>query len=137
MGYILFDGKYILIDDQAVVLSQSTIQDFDLPIIEGIEIEEFKIGEKINLSTDDILLTLDIISQIASQHDLFSSIDSINLMNLENIILKVKKLEVLIGNINNLSKKLSWLNEIYKDYSIGILDLSNIDSGEAVLTNLI
>ncbi|WP_010166419.1 cell division protein FtsQ/DivIB [Candidatus Epulonipiscium viviparus] len=134
LGYIPFNGRYVLVDDQAIVLAESAKPNFDLPVIEGITINNFTIGEKINLYRDDALLTLDFISQTAIAYGLFSDIDSINLVDLENIILKIKKLKVELGNVDNLAKKMNWLSEIYRDYSVGVLDLRNIDSGEAILT---
>ncbi|OON93977.1 MAG: hypothetical protein ATN31_04590 [Candidatus Epulonipiscioides saccharophilum] len=134
LGYIPFKEKYLLIDDQAIVLAESTHPNFDLPLIEGIEVDKFLVGEKISLSNDNALLTLDLITQTAMAYGLTSSIDSINLLDLDDITLRIKRLEIILGDISNLNRKMNWLDKIYKNYSVGILDLRNIDLGEAILT---
>ncbi len=136
LGYLPFSGRYLLINNKAVVMAEHQQMFYKLPLIEGIQVEQFSLGKPLAILNDEHMLALELILKELEKYNIVSNITNINIGNLEEIHLYIGKLDVIIGNIDDFDKKIAWLNSIYQDYTVGILDLSNIDSGSAVLKPL-
>ncbi|OOB76941.1 MAG: hypothetical protein BEN19_00410 [Epulopiscium sp. Nuni2H_MBin003] len=135
-AYIPFAGSYLLIDKNAIVIEETRNVNLSLPVIEGITVEKFILGERLDKIDDDVLLALEVLLNEAINYQIISEVKFINIGNLGNIILKIRNLDVIIGTIEDCSKKMAWLSDIYLEYSVGVLDLSYVDTGEAVLKPL-
>lgn len=136
IGYVKFLGSYLCIGEKGQVLEQVTQPSLKLPTIEGIKFDKFKVGEKLPLEDEDHLLTVVEMISILTKYEYDGKIDNIDVSNLEQIHLYVDKLDVIIGNIRDFDKKVRWLVEIHQEYPMGILDLSYIENGQAILTPL-
>lgn len=136
LGYIQFHDSFLCIDQKGKVLEQSKSKRFELPLLEGMQFEYFSIGEKIGIGNEEKVDTVKEMVTILSKYDFLKEIDVIDVSNLEEIHLYVGKLNVIIGNIRNFDEKIKWLIQVNNNYSMGILDLSYIQDGQAVLTPL-
>ncbi len=136
LGYMPFSGRFLLINKQAIVIAEQQNMFYSLPLIEGIKVEQFSLGKPLTILNDEHMLALEIILRELEKYNIVSKITNINIGSLEQIHLYIGKLDVIIGTIDDFDKKIAWLNSIYQDYTVGILDLSNIDSGSAVLKPL-
>ena len=136
LGYVSFHDSFLCIDKEGRVLEQSKDKRFKLPIIEGLELESFLVGEKLGAKNDEKIKALTEMMSVLSKYDFSEKVDSIDISNLEEIHLYVDKLNVIIGNIRDFDKKIKWLIKVNVNYSMGILDLSYIQHGQAVLTPL-
>lgn len=136
LGYVAFHDSFLCIDKEGRVLEQSKDKRYELPTIEGIEFESFLVGEKLGADNDEKIKVLTEMISVLSKYDFIEKVDSIDISNLEEIHLYVDKLNVIIGNIRDFDKKIKWLIKVNVNYSMGILDLSYIQHGQAVLTPL-
>ncbi|OOB79610.1 MAG: hypothetical protein ATN34_05485 [Epulopiscium sp. Nele67-Bin002] len=133
LGYISFSGSYLLISTKAVVIAEQRERFYSLPLIEGVKVEQFSLGQPLTILNDEHMLALELILNEFKKYDIVSNITNINIGNLEQIHLYIGKLNVIIGNIDDFDKKIAWLNSIYQEYTVGVLDLSNVgsDSGSS------
>ena len=136
LGYIPFHDSFLCIDQNGKVLEQSKSKRFELPLIEGMQFEYFSIGEKIDLENEEKVAVVKEMVTNLSEYDFLKEIDIIDVSNLEEIHLYVGKLNVIIGNIRDFDEKIKWLIQVNNNYSMGILDLSYIQDGQAVLKPL-
>lgn len=136
LGYVPFNGAYLCIGNDGQVLAQNDKPKLELPIIVGLKFNKFKVNEKLAIMNDDnFMIVAEMISTLR-KYDFLDKIDTIDISNVEQIHLYVDKLDVIIGNIREFDKKVMWLTQVHKDYTIGILDLSMIQLGQAILTPL-
>lgn len=136
IGYVPFLGTYLCLNEQGQALEQVTQPHLELPIIQGLAFEKFEIGKKILFQNEDkFLILVDMINTLKT-YKYIQEVDSIDISNIEQMHLYVNKLDVIIGNIRDFDKKIEWLMQVYKEYPMGVLDLSLIEFGQAILTPL-
>ena len=135
IGYVPFSGTYLSIDKTGQVIDQTKSQALhNLPVIEGLEFDKFVLGEHLEVEGEDIIVAIVEIATLMEKYKLLDSGIRIDVGNPNKIHLYINSLDVIIGEINNLDKKIQWLCEIIEQYQMGILDLSNIDKGQAVMS---
>ncbi len=134
LGYVPFMGTYLCLDEQGQVIEQTSKKDVSLPIIKGLSFSEFKIGETLPVENEDHLLCGLQIIQGLKKYEYEKRVKAIDIYDLEQIRLYVDNLDVIIGNIGDFDKKLQWLIQTHEVYDMGVLDLSNIKSGQAILS---
>ncbi|ONI38890.1 hypothetical protein AN639_06875 [Candidatus Epulonipiscium fishelsonii] len=136
LGYIPFSGGYIILDEEGYVLAHHEQKIEKLPIIEGIKINKFLVGEKLVPVEDEEFIVLKEILSILNKYNLQEEVTTINVSDTEQIHLYINSLDVIIGDIKEFEQKIRWLIGIYDTYTIGVLDLSMIENGSAVLKPL-
>lgn len=134
LGYVPFMGTYLCIDEEGHVIEQTTSSNISLPIIQGLRFTEFKIGEALPIENEDNLLCSIEIIHLLEKYKYQEKVKAVDIYNLEQIHLYVDNLDVIIGNIGDFDKKLQWLMQTHETYDMGVLDLSNIKSGQATLS---
>ncbi len=137
IGYVPFSGTYLSIDKTGQVIDQTQSQEVhNLPIIEGLKFDKFVLGEKLEVENEDIIIGIIEMSTLIEKYKLLDREIKIDVGNPDTIHLYINSLDVIIGEINNLDKKIQWLCEILEQYQMGVLDLSNIDKGQAIMSPL-
>ncbi|MGL6174302.1 MAG: cell division protein FtsQ/DivIB [Cellulosilyticaceae bacterium] len=136
IGYVPFNGTYLCLNTEGQVLSQTDKILLELPIIQGIEFDQFKKDESLKIKNEEHFITANEMITILREYEFLDQVDSIDISNMEQIHLYVDKLDVIIGNIREFDKKVMWLKQVHKDYTMGILDLSMIHHEQAILTPL-
>lgn len=137
IGYVPFSGTYLSIDKTGQVIDQSHSQEVhNLPIIEGLKFDKFVLGEQLEVENEDIIMAVIEITTLIEKYDLLGRGIKIDVGNPNKIHLYINSLDVIIGEINNLDKKIQWLCEIIEQYQMGVLDLSNINKGQAIMSPL-
>ena len=134
LGYVPFMGTYLCLDEMGQVIEQTSNDRVALPIIQGLEFAEFKIGDTLPVQNEDNFLSSVEIINVLKKYNYEAKVKSIDVYNVEQIHLYVNNLDVIIGNIGDFDKKLQWLIEAHEIYDMGILDLSNINNGQAILS---
>ena len=127
-GYIPFMDKYICVDKGGYVLDYVSNPDEGFPIIEGIVVQEFVIGEKAELS-EKVLQGFLMFYRSKEQYNL--SIDKIVFEEnkLNNIYLFIDKLKVNFGGLDDFNEKLKRLKNIISEIDTqknGTLDLKTM-----------
>lgn len=136
LGYVAFHDSYLCINGDGTVLEQSKEKRLRLPVLEGLQFEYFVLGEKLGTENAEKVSTMNEMMGVFDKYGFTEKVTSIDLSNLEEIHLYVDKLDVIIGNIRDFDKKVKWLVKVNDGYSMGILDLTSIAHGQAVLTPL-
>ncbi|MGL4798152.1 MAG: cell division protein FtsQ/DivIB [Cellulosilyticaceae bacterium] len=133
LGYVRFLDSYLCIDEEGYVIEQGTEKRLPLPELEGLDFEQFKIGEKLELKNSEQLLILREIIMVLNKYKFTQEVDIIQVSNIQQIHLYVDRLNVIIGNIRDFDKKVRYLIEVHEQYAMGILDLSLIEYKQAIL----
>ncbi|MGL4736828.1 MAG: cell division protein FtsQ/DivIB [Cellulosilyticaceae bacterium] len=136
IGYVKFVGAYLCLGEKGQVLEQVSQPYLKLPIIEGLKFTKFRLGEVLPLENEDNFLVVVEMMNTLKKHEYDTKINSMDVSNLEQIHLYVDKLDVIIGNIRDFDKKVGWLAQIHEKYPMGVLDLSYVVNGQAILTPL-
>ncbi len=137
IGYVPFSGTYLSIDKTGQVINQTQSQEVPkLPVVEGLKFEKFVLGEQLEVENEENILAIIEITSLLEKYNLLDRGIKIDVSNPKNIHLYINSLDVIIGEINNLDKKIQWLCEIIEQQHMGVLDLSNINKGQAVMSPL-
>ena len=135
IGYVPFSGTYLCIDIRGYVLQETTKKILELPTIEGLLVDSFKINSKLSIKNEDAMLGAVDIVRVLNKYEFTNHIDSIDISDMEQIHLYVDNLDVIIGTIKDLDIKVQWLIKVQGQY-VGTIDLSNVESGQVVLKPL-
>ncbi len=137
IGYVPFSGTYLSIDKTGKIIDQTQSQEvYQLPVIEGLKFEKFVLGEQLEVENEDIILAIIEMTSLMEKYNLLNRGIKIDVGNSNKIHLYINSLDVIIGEINNLDKKIQWLCEIIDQYHMGVLDLSNVNKGQAIMSPL-
>ena len=137
IGYVPFSGTYLSIDKMGQVLDQREAKELnDLPIVEGLKFDKFVLGEPLDVENEDSIMAIIEMTTLMEKYNLLDKAVKVDVENLGRIHLYINSLDVIIGEISDLDKKIQWLCEIMDQYKMGVLDLSNIDKGQAVMSPL-
>ncbi|MGE4284976.1 MAG: cell division protein FtsQ/DivIB [Clostridia bacterium] len=129
VGCIPFMGSYIFIDAKGNVLEvASQIENQDIPIINGLKFNEFKMGERIKVDEEN---KLDIIVSCVKElinSNLLDKTGLIDVHDVDNIQLNIEgRIVVNMGDVSRMRHKMEFLvailNEI-KSEQKGFIDLS-------------
>jgi len=128
IAIIPYLGSYLNIDDEALIIAVTGLsKETNIPIIEGFEFNDFKIGEMIKIDNKEQLdITMDILIAL-KDIDLSESIDLINVEDINNVKLITKEgINIIICN-NDLLYKMqmakSIIEDLLKNEKKGIIDM--------------
>lgn len=124
------DGMYLLADEEGYMLGIYTnTQETYMPIVEGVYVDEYKIGSSIsngkNIKVDNSIK----ICRVLKQLSMLSYIDIIDVSDYNNIRMYcAPSLTIKFGGADEIGRKLSYIKGIidsgYDGYSNGVLDVS-------------
>ena len=108
VALVEYEKKFISIDINGVAIEVLDKKDeYNLPIIKGLNIVGINIGQVIELSTPREINTIKIIFDNVNKHDLSDIIYEIDIKNLISIEIKTKYgINFLIGDVENIDSKL-------------------------------
>ena len=133
-AYVEFSGNYICLNENGQVIEQSPKMYHELPIIQGLKFDSFKIGEVLPIQNNEEWLCATEVIRYLEKHQYIKEVSKIDVYNLEEIHLYVYKLNVIKGDISDFDKKIEVLIKVHAEYNMGILDLSTFAKrGEAFL----
>lgn len=112
-----FLGGYAVIDSNGIVLRiLQTQENIKKPLISGVEIDNVKIGEQIHFKDQKKANNFIEIISSASSIDMLINISYIDMEDFENIKMSTNTgIDILVGDMENLSYKLKILNKILID----------------------
>ncbi len=103
-----------LIDEEGYILDIIDNKNENLPLVNGLNIEDTKVGENIVIS-DDMILNFEFIEE-GQALGLLSKMKEVDMTDNDNINIELNNgILVAFGTINNVKYKLNLLNEIVKD----------------------
>ena len=128
-GYVPYMGSYLYIDEYGRVLDIKTSYIEQLPIVKGLNFNEFKIGEILNVDNKDSFEVVVRISQMMTKYELLDFVVSIDVSNPNDIHAYSNNIEVLLGDISDYDRKIRTMSEIIKQIpkeDRGTLDLRDM-----------
>ncbi|MBU5454608.1 cell division protein FtsQ/DivIB [Caproiciproducens sp. MSJ-32] len=128
--YSLRDNTIFTINNEGIIVEElTTIEDKNLIKIEGIDLTNKSIGQKI-LDDKNVSLILDEFYRMEEVIREYYQISKLNLENINNISCYIEDIKIILGNKNNLQEKMNLALNIIeqefteKGYSKGYIDLS-------------
>lgn len=134
LGDVSFNGTYFQLSYNGTVTDNTTHSTG--PLLEGFSFEELKLGKLAYPLEESKLKAAQMIAPLLVKYDLLNSITHINISNPDKLYIGAGELEAYFGTTENLEKKIQWLKEVSKEHSSGLLDLSQIERSQAILTPL-
>ncbi|AHM56347.1 putative polypeptide-transport-associated domain protein FtsQ-type [Peptoclostridium acidaminophilum DSM 3953] len=127
---IPYMGSYVIIDEEGNVLRvENDINNLDRPILSGIEMENFKIGNKIKLGKKDVMPKLLELLNACSGSNILENISEIGIDKKGGIRLyTMTGVVVLLGDVQKLDYKIPLLKAILidlykKNINYGAIDM--------------
>ena len=130
MGYLPYMGMYLCIDTTGSVLDSVHEIDEDTPMLTGIQVQSFSLGEAIDTEdTERFTIMLDCLN-VLEKYELLAMTDEISVARAEDVHWRIDGLDVSIGSTTDLDRKAAALKEILKDTShgSGILHLEDLNN---------
>lgn len=127
-GYLGFSGKYVLFDDECVILAETNEKPENIPLIIGINDSENE-NTGLNMSKENIKIMVDCL-KLMRELNLLENVDSLNLSDSTQIRFNYdERLEVSCGSEIDLDRKLRLFeamvnNNNLPDNAKGTVDLS-------------
>ncbi|MCR5004369.1 MAG: FtsQ-type POTRA domain-containing protein [Clostridiales bacterium] len=130
MGYLPYMGMYLCIDTTGSVLDSVHEIDEDTPMLTGIQVQSFSLGEAIDTEdTERFTIMLDCLN-VLEKYELLAMTDEISVARAEDVHWRIDGLDVSIGTTTDLDRKAAALKEILKDtnHGSGILHLEDLNN---------
>ena len=131
IGYVYFQGTYLCIDRRGQVASSTNQSDQDLPVIEGSEVGSFSIGDSLNTQDAEKYDAVVTIGANLKKYDLNTTVHTVNVRSLDNILLKTDNLTVSCGSMTDMERKIGILAALLKQEPSlpkGTLHIEDINS---------
>lgn len=128
IGYVPYSGAYLCIDKNGRVIETSYFLTQKVPIIIGIDFNAFKQGEILEVYDEQVYNNLVNLASFLVKYELIDKVIKVDMSNNENIRVYTTKLEVLLGQADELNNKVNTLSAILKEHKDlrGILDIRNL-----------
>ncbi|MBR3404898.1 MAG: FtsQ-type POTRA domain-containing protein [Firmicutes bacterium] len=107
IGYVYFQGTYLCIDRKGQVAATTDSPDEDLPIITGLVIKSFSIGESLNTNDFERYDAVVSIGANLRKYELERLVNEINVRSLDDIVLKTDHMEIRVGSMTDIEQKIS------------------------------
>ncbi len=130
IGYIYFQGTYLCIDRKGQVANSTNTPDQDLPLIKGISVGSFSIGESLSTSDAERYDAVVTIGSTLRKYEMQGIITEINVHNLDDIILLSPKLECRCGNMTDIGQKIAVFAQLIERSNVpsGILHIESLNN---------
>ena len=125
-------GSYVILDEEGVVLEVLPIggRDVELPIVDGLIFNDFKVGEKLNIQNKSAFDTLMKIVVEIRPSGLLQGMEKIDITDINSVSLSFDDGNtILMGEPVDVAYKLAFAKSILQDIKQknrkGVIDLSN------------
>lgn len=103
-------GQYLYFDKDGVVLESSSTRLADIPCVEGLQFDSFKLHEKLPIEDEDKFALILKVTQLLKEYEL--EIDQVRFSLNDNLILYKDSLIIQLGKGDNLEEKIANLPNI-------------------------
>ena len=128
--FIKWPHNVLVIDTTGSVLDSVHEIDEDTPMLTGIQVQSFSLGEAIDTEdTERFTIMLDCLN-VLEKYELLTITDEISVARADDVHWMIEGLDVSIGKTTDLDQKTAALKEILKDthHGSGILHLEDLNS---------
>lgn len=137
ISYIPYMGKYLCLDKDGIVIDYTGDLQLDIPIVHGLSFNHFIIGDKLFGDDPEIFGAILEIAHKMNKFDLKIDYIDFNYNDPEQIVLKIDKISIVIGDINNINRKFELLQGLLHklpEGSEGIIDLHDPGKKNIIFT---
>lgn len=129
IGYVYFQGTYLCIDRKGHVATSTYSLDEDLPIIQGIEVGSFTLGESLDTKDTERYEAVVSICSVLRKHELSTVVKEVNVRTLEDIILYTDQLEIHCGSMTDMEQKISVISSVLASGGVpaGIMHIEDLN----------
>lgn len=127
IGYIPFEGTYLYIDQDGVVIDSQQKKGQALLLLEGIQIKHFTLGSSLGISKE-VLDAIAVINDGIAKYNLDTSSLKLNVKNSSKLTLQKDKITIILGDLTEMDYKIRNIKEALKVLSKGYqgyYDISN------------
>ena len=127
-GYIPYMNTFLFMDDEGRILDAKSSYTQPLPVVYGLNFNSFTLGEKLNVEPTEKLNVVVELSKLMDRYKIIENVVKVDVSKTEDIHLYVNKVDVVLGEFNDVNWKIGALSEIIKKLSPddkGILDISS------------
>lgn len=128
IGYVYFQGSYLCIDRKGQVASTVSEPDDDLPVITGLTVTSFSIGESMNVEDANRYDAVVTIGTNLRKYGLETVVSEINVRVLDDIVLYSDAMEIRVGSMDDMEQKITIISSVLEEKGIpkGILHIEDM-----------
>lgn len=128
IGYVYFQGMYLCIDQKGQVASSTSEPDEDLPIITGLNIGSFTIGETLDPDDSDKYTAVMTIGSNLRKYNLQTVVNEINVRNMDDIILYTDHFVIHCGDMTDIDQKINIIEQIVNTEGVpdGVIHMEDL-----------
>lgn len=111
-GYVPYMGAYLYIDEYGRVLEVSNAYNQKLPIVMGLEFDEFHVGEVLkvkNMESFDVVLKT---ANMMLKYDFIEDVVKIDASDPQNIHIYIRYVDILLGDLKDYDQKIRTMLEV-------------------------
>ena len=129
IGYVYFQGTYLCIDKKGQVASSTNSLDEDLPVIRGLEVGSFMLGESLDTSDAERYEAVVSVCSILRKHELSTVIREVNVLSLDDIVLYTEDMDIHCGSMKDMEQKVNVIAAVLAkpDLPKGVLHIEDLD----------
>lgn len=131
IGYIPYVQQYLYIDNTGVVMDIQPTYKVDLPLIEGLNFNNFTLGEEIIVDNTNAFTVAMQVTNIMYQKEILNNVVRFDISDINDIHLYIGEIDVIFGSPENITTKVNTLEEILKNFSLeekGYLYINDIST---------
>lgn len=114
IGYVYFQGTYLCLNQNGCVVDSTYSLEEDLPVIRGLTIGSFTLGEAPSTTDTERYRAVVVIGTILQKYGLSKTVLEIDVGDLESIVLHTDRLEIFCGSQTDIDMKIAVINEVMK-----------------------
>ncbi|GMQ65056.1 FtsQ-type POTRA domain-containing protein [Vallitalea sp. AN17-2] len=137
ISYIPYMGKYLCLSKDGTVIDYTNDLQVNIPIVHGLSFNHFVIGDKLFTDDTDIFKAILEISHKMKKFGFKIDYIDFNYNDPEQIILKIDKISISIGNINDINRKFELLKDLIGKLPEGVegtINLTDADERNIIFT---
>lgn len=135
-GYVPYMGSYLFINEEGLILSIQKEITKQLPIVEGLRFDGFTEGELLYVENQGAFQTMVELQRLFEKYELLSEIVKVDVSNTNDIHLYVNKVDVEIGDMDDINRKIIMLIEVLKQLDTNYAGRLNLSGDNATFEYL-
>lgn len=129
VGYVAYMGIYLCLDETGYVVDSTHYLDEDMPVITGVNVQSFTLGEPLNTESVSLSQTIMDVCGALQKYGIASTVVRVDLTQTSDIRLYTERLDVRCGGEEDLDSKIQALARILEETpdAEGILHLEDLE----------
>ncbi|MBQ7265779.1 MAG: FtsQ-type POTRA domain-containing protein [Firmicutes bacterium] len=130
-AYVRYMGDYLYLNDDGRVIDVCPDMKWKLPVLTGLDFQNFKIGEKLKVENRVGFNTMVDLSMLFEKYSILSDIVEVDISDITDIHLYVGKIDVEFGSMDNANRKILTLIEVVKKLDTNVAGKLNLTGANA------